>query len=88
MVNKSSKNNKCWAEIFMQTYYATEVNSWSVYLTSVQQDPTRIKDSESMLHTRPSGALVQICCSSFVWSFVALLPDEVMKSKHLETLQN
>ena len=41
-----------------------------------------------MLHTRPSGALVQICCSSFVWSFVALLRDEVMKSKHLETLQN
>ena len=41
-----------------------------------------------MLHTRPSGSLVQICCSSFVWSFVALLRDEVMKSKHLETLHN
>ena len=41
-----------------------------------------------MLHTRLSGALVQTCCSSFVWSFVALLLDEVMKSKHLETLQN
>ena len=31
-----------------------------------------------MLHTRLSDALVQICCSSFVWSSVALLRDEVM----------
>ena len=54
----------------------------------VKQDSTKIKDSEEMLHTRLSGALVQICCSSFVWSSVALLRDEVMKSKHLETLQN
>ena len=37
-----------------------------------------------MLHTRRSDALVQICCSSLVWSSVALLRDEVMK--HLETL--
>ena len=39
-----------------------------------------------MLHTRLSDALVQICCSSFVWSSVALLRDGVMKSKHLETV--
>ena len=39
-----------------------------------------------MLHTRLSDALVQICCTSFVWSSVALLRDEVMKSKHLETV--
>ena len=27
--NKSSKNNKCWAETFMQLHYATEINSFS-----------------------------------------------------------
>ena len=40
-----------------------------------------------MLHTRLSGALVRICCSSFVWSFVALVVTS-WRGNEIETSWN
>ena len=51
-LNKSSKNDKCCAEIFMQIYYATEVNSLSVYLPSQYGYPNERNFTVNRLHER------------------------------------
>ena len=52
-LNKRKKYNNCSAEIFMQMdYFATEVNSLSVYLPSQYGYPNEINFAVNKLHKR------------------------------------
>ena len=52
-LNKSKKYNNCSAEIFMQmNYFATEVNSLSVYLPSQYGCPNERNFAVNKLHKR------------------------------------